>query len=467
MITLHPHQQQLRVDLRLALRTHQSVLAFSPTGSGKTVLASALIRILMDAGKRVIFSVHRADLLKQTAGTFEDFDIPYSYIAAGYRHNIYRKVNIASIPTLQNRLGKYPADYMFVDEAHLSASSGWARTIDFYRAAGTKIIGLTGSPERLDGKPLGDVWDTMVLGPSTRWLIENGFLSEYRAYAPAGVDLTGVRSRGGDYVASDLDEVMAGKAVMAGAVRHWRKYAAGKRTIAFAPSIARSEQLAAEFRANGIMAVHVDGNTAQEDRAKAFEAFADRKIDVLTNCLLWTEGFDLAAQVGRPCTVECVLDYSPTQSLARHLQKHGRGLRKDGGDPHILLDLVGGFARLGLPDDEREWSLEGRTKARRATADQEEQARICPTCFAAHEPRPVCPECGHVYEVKARKVEEVEGELEEIDKEALRRQRAVEQSRAQTLDDLVRLATARGYKSPQRWAAHVFTARQAKQRMAG
>lgn len=464
MITLHPHQDELRSKLRVALRSNSSVLAYSPTGSGKTVLAAELIRTLFQNKKRTIFAVHRVDLLKQTAATFEQFGIPFSYIAAGHHYNPYHRVFIASIPTLQNRLGKIPADYMFVDEAHLSASAGWAKTINHYKETGCRIIGLTGSPERLDGKPLGDVWGTMVLGPSTRWLIENGFLSRYRAFAPAGVDLAGVRSRGGEYVTADLDDLMSGRAVLAGAVRHWRKYAFGKRTIAFAPSVARAEQLAAEFQANGVMALAVDGNTPMQDRLAAFQGFAERQIDVLVNCQLWIEGFDMAAQVGRPCTIECVLDYSPTQSLARHLQKHGRGLRKDDGDPHILLDLVGGFARHGLPDDEREWSLEGRKKQER-----EITAMLCPGCFASHRPAPACPDCGHVYEGDAkgggsegRVIEEVDGELEEIDVEAVRRERLREQAAARSLEDLVKLATARGYKSPKKWAAHVYTARMAK-----
>lgn len=468
MITLLPDQEDVRAKLRVALRSHQSVLTFAPTGFGKTVLASALIKLIADAGKTVIFGVHRDALIKQTANTFDQFGMFYTYVAAGYHHNPYRKIKIASIPTLQNRLGKFPADYLFIDEAHLSASAGWAKTVEHYKQAGTKIIGLTGSPERLDGKPLGSVWDTMVLGPSTAWLIEQGRLSKYRAFAPAGVDLSGVHTRNGDYVSSEIDEIMSGKAVLAGAVRHWREYAHGLRTIAFAPSIARSEQLAAEFRANGINAVSLDGGTLKSDRVRAFRDFADRKVDVLVNVRLFTEGFDLAAQVGRDVVIECVLDYAPTQSLALHLQKHGRGLRRDD-KPHVLLDLVGGFARLGLPDDEREWSLEGRVKAKRAKDEDEEKDRACPTCFASHQPAPVCPECGHVYEVQARKVEEVEGDLEEIDVTALRKQRVVEQAKAATLDDLVKLATARGYKSPQAWAAHVWTARQAKQqqRMTG
>lgn len=465
MITLRPDQEDVRRKLRVALRSSSAVLTFAPTGFGKTVLAAALIKAIFDAGKRVLFCVHRVDLITQTAKTFERFGIPFSYVAAGYHFNPYHRVFIASIPTLKNRLGKIPADYVFVDEAHLSAAAGWAKVANHYKGIGARLIGLTGSPERLDGKPLGDVWDTLIMGPSVRWLIEQGHLSRYRAFAPAGIDLTGVRVRGGDYVQSDIDEIMAGKAVLAGAVRHWRRFAAGKRTIAFAPSVARSEALAAEFRSQGIMAVALDGNTPQEDRRAAFLGFADRQIDVIVNCQLFCEGFDLAAQVDRDVTIEAVMQYSPTQSLAKHLQQLGRGLRKKP-EPAILLDLVGNLARLGLPDEEREWSLEGRNKR----PANEEKVKTCPECFATHEPAPQCPECGYLYplsgERRARIVEEVDGELEEVDVEAVRRARLREQAQAKTLEELVELAKARGYKSPAKWAAHVFTARMAKRGVA-
>lgn len=466
MIVLREDQEAVRTKLRVALRSHGSVLAYAPTGFGKTVLASALIKLIADAGKRVIFAVHRIALLKQTAVTLDGFDIPYSYIAAGYHHNIYRKVQIASIDTLKNRLGKYPADYLFIDEAHLSASPGWAAVVAYYKSTGTKIIGLSGSPIRLDGKPLGDVWDDMVMGPSPRWLIENGFLSKYRAFSPAGIDLSGLHTRNGEYIGSELDDLIAGKAVMSGAVRHWRKFAPNKRTIAFAPSVKRAEELAAEFRASGELFIALDGNTPQVDRDKAFLALADRQISGIVNCNLFSEGFDMSAQVGRDVPIECVLDLYPTQSLARHLQKHGRGLRRKP-EPAILLDLVGGFARNGLPDDDREWSLDGVAKGKKGG---EEACRTCPKCYASHAPAPKCPDCGHVYEVSSspRKVEEIDGELEEIDVEAVRRGRKVEQAQAQSVDDLVKLATARGYKSPEKWAAHVWTGRQVKhERRAG
>lgn len=462
-LILRPDQEDVRTALRLALREFMAVLVFAPTGFGKTVLAAKLIELIFKAQKRVIFCVHRLDLITQTAKTFERVGIPFSYIAAGYHYNPYHRVYIASIATLKNRLGKIPADYIMVDEAHLSAATGWAKVANHYKETGTKAIGLTGSPERLDGKPLGDVWDHMVMGPTVRWLIENGHLSRYRAFSPAGLDLSGIHTRNGEYVASELDDLMSGKAVLADAVRHWRKFAPGKRTIGFAPSVATAERLAAEFRANGISAVALDGETPQADRRAAFVGFADRQIEVIFNCQLFCEGFDLAAQVDRDVTIEAVLDDAPTKSLARHLQKHGRGLRKKP-EAAILLDLVGGFGRLGLPDDDRQWSLEGRPQS-----DREVENMTCPRCFATHAPAPACTECGHVYPVKARDslgggrvIDEVEGELQEVDVEAIRRNRLREQSSARTLDDLVKLAQERGYKSPEKWAAHIFTARQAK-----
>jgi len=463
-ISLFPDQDDVRGKLRVALRSSTSVLVFAPTGFGKTVLAAALIWSLFKNGKRVIFCVHRVDLIVQTAKTFEKFGIPFSYIASGYHYNPYHRVYIASISTLKNRLGKIPADYVMVDEAHLSMATGWAFVAQHYKEAGARLIGLTGSPERLDGRPLGDVWDTMVLGPALRWLIDNGRLQKYRAFSPAGLDLAGVRIRKGEYVESDLDDLMSGKAVVGNIVRHWRQKANRLRTIGFTPSVKRAEQYAAEFRANGIMAVALDGETPQADRRSAFLGFADRQIDVIFNCSLFCEGFDLSAQVDRNVTVECVLDCAPTQSLAKHLQKHGRGLRADGTDvPHILLDMVGGFGRLGMPDDDREWSLEGRKQS-----DREVENMTCSECFATHAPARRCPECKHEYPVKERAtvtagrvIDEVDVELEEIDVEAQRRQFKEDLEKARTVQELLAVATSQNFKSPEKWAAQVWTQRQA------
>lgn len=460
MITLREDQEDVRNKLRAALRNHQAVLTYAPTGFGKTVLAGGLTKLIYERQKRVAFCVHRVDLITQTAKTFQKFKIPFSYIASGIHHNPYMPVQIASIPTLKNRLHIFKPDYVFIDEAHLSMSTGWQSVVDFYVKAGAKIIGLSGSPERLDGKPLGSIWQTMVMGPSVRWLIDRGYLSTYRAFAPAGIDLMdGVHTRGGDYVQSEVEEIMKGKAVLKDAVKKWKKYAAGKRTIAFTRSRESSERLAAQFRAEGVVAVALDGETPQEDRRAAFLGFANRQIDIIVNCALFCEGFDLSAQVDMDVTVEAMLDYAPTQSLAKQIQKWGRTLRAKP-YPAIILDLVGNISRHGLPDDDREWSLEGRKK--RGSPG----VRICQECFASFHGSGACPECGWTQsgggKGPVKPLEEIDGELEEVDIKAVRRQRAMEQAKAETLDDLIELAKARGYKSPAKWAAHVFTARMAK-----
>ena len=462
MIALRQDQEDVRAKLRVALRSSSSVLVFAAPGFGKTVLSAALMKMLFAAGKRVIFCVHRTALIKQTAETLKKFGVPFSFIAAGHHFNPMHRIWVASILTLKNRLGKIPADYIFVDEAHLSAAAGWSAVAKHYKETGAKLIGLTGTPERLDGKPLGDVWDAMVEGPPTRVLIERGNLSRYRAFAPKGVvDTSGLHSRNGEFVQAEVDALMEGKAVIRDAAKHWRAKANGLRTIAFCPSVARAKEYADEFNALGIPSVALDGETPETERNIAFNKFADGDILVIFNCQLFCEGFDLAAQVGRDVTIECSMALSPTQSLAKHLQSIMRAMRPKP-NPAILLDLVGNLERLGLPDDDREWSLEGRKKVAR-----EVKAMTCDECFATHAPAPRCPECGFVYEKSAavgggRAIEEVDHELEEIDIEARRKAAQVEQASARSLADLIALAERRGYKSPQKWAAHVFTARIAR-----
>ncbi len=211
------------------------------------------------------------------------------------------------------------------------------------------------------------------------------------------------------------------------------------------------------------MAVAIDGDTSDEDRRMAIKGFAEGNILVLVTCLLVTEGFDLAAQVDMDVTVECMIDLAPTRSLSRHIQKMGRVLRMK---KHraVILDHANNVFRMinlygvGFPDDEIDWTLEGRDKVRRAKDDEDTpiSVRQCPKCYAVHRPVPVCPECGHVYVVKDRKIEEVESELEEVDPNEIRRQQRMDQGRARGVEDMVKLGYSKGR------AEHILKARQEK-----
>lgn len=414
-----------------------------------------------DKGKRTLFTVHRKDLLLQTARTFDSFNLQYGFIAAGYPALPQHPVQIASIETLKNRYDKImKPDLLVIDEAHLSAAKGWKTLIQHYKSIGCKIIGLTATPWRLSGDGLDDIYDTMVKGPSTDWLIKNGYLSDYKIYAPEMPDLSGVHSKMGDYVNSELNTAMDKPSITGDAVSHYVRYANNKRALAFCVSIAHSQHVAQQFKEAGIMAQHIDGETPHEMRKKAFNAFADGHIKVITSVAIFCEGFDLSSQVGREVPIEAVILLRPTQSLTLFLQQIGRGLRRKP-YPAIILDHSGNTVlRHGLPDDDRNWTLAGREKTRKGVKP-ETSVRTCPTCFAVMRSGVMaCEYCKHIFEVKGREVGEREGILVEVDKEVVRRQKKIEQGKAKDLRGLIELGKQRGYKNPYAWSRYVLQARE-------
>lgn len=454
MFELYPHQQDTINQTREALRSHNSVLIQAPTGSGKTVLSADMLGRASHKNKRSFFICHRAELIDQTSKTFDDVGIPHGFIASGLKPDPWQPVQICSIDTLKNRLDSVvPPDFCVWDEAHHVAANGWAKVHEKYSHA--KHVGLTATPQRLDGKGLGDWFSHMVKGPSVSWLIDNGYLSQYKVFAPSMPDLTGIHKRMGDYVNSELTELMDNNVITGNAISHYKRLANGKRAIAFCVSIKHSLHVTEQFVQSGIKAVHIDGTTAKAERKEYFRLFRAGQIDIICNVDIAGEGVDVPA-------IEAAILLRPTQSLALYLQQVGRSLRVIKGKDHaIILDHAGNTMRHGLLDEDRDWTLEDRDrKGKGKNEGQEINARQCPECFCVHEPSPLCPECGYKYTFKEKMPEEKEGELEEIDKERLKQQRRREMGAARTLEDLQALGKARGYKPG--WAKHIWNARQAR-----
>lgn len=461
MLDLRPYQSGMIDEARIKLRAASAVLIQSATGSGKTVMAAKMCGTAASRGIPVFFSCHRDFLLQQTSRTFDKAGIPHSFIAAGYDFNPHAPVQICSIDTLKRRLDRIPPPGLFMwDEAHHTAAAGWAKVREW---CGPRVrhIGFSATPIRLDGKGLDTKFDDMVVGPSTADLIEQGYLSEYKAFAPSTPDLHGVHTRAGDYARDEIETVMDEGQIIGDMVRHYRKYADGMRTIYFCVSIAHSKHVAATFKASGIAAEHIDGTADTARRITTARAFALGELRVLTNVDLFGEGYDLAAQADMDVAVEAVALARPTKSLALHLQQIGRALRPSAGKTHaVILDHAGNLMRHGLPDQDREWTLAGIGKGKGNGAAP---VRQCPVCFGVHPAQQnKCPYCGHVYETQelgGRVVEEVAGELKEIDAAALRRSMKAEERSANTLEGLVALARRRGYKNPEKWAGYIWTAR--------
>jgi len=448
---------------RAALAKNKAIVMQGATGIGKTAIGSTMVKNAVEKGRRTMFVVHRRELLEQTSKTLDRVGVKHGVIMAGRAYNPFEMCHIASIDTLQRRLDVVQRpDFMIVDECHRSGAKGWSKCIEWAKNGGAYVVGLTATPQRLDGKGLDAVFDDMVKGPSVEWLIENGFLSRFRVFGTSRVlDLSGVKTQMGDYAASQIDALMDNKVLFGEAVANYVKHASGKRAVAFCPSIHLSQTMAQAFNEAGIPAAHLDGGSDGEGRRRTIRDFADGKIMVLCNVNLFCEGFDLSAAAGKDVPIEAVILYRPTQSLALYLQQVGRALRPKA-EPAIILDHAMNALRHGLPDAEHNWTLEGRKKG--AAKAWVPPSKTCGECFAVVSAAYLeCPECGEVFEVARRDIETTEETLVELTKEELQRQKKKqwsELSQARTQADLEKIARERGYKPG--WVKYIMEARAAK-----
>jgi DNA repair protein RadD len=452
-VELRDYQSKIIDEARAAYRGGaQSVLINLATGGGKTFLASHMVQGAAARGNLSWWNCHRRELADQASGSFHEMGIQHSMVRAGFPINETAIVQVNSIPTLVRRMDGLPDPALIIfDEAHHIGAASWDKI--FQRYPNAKKLGLTATPWRLDGKGLGRWFDTMVSGPSVADLMAGGSLSPYRLFAPSTPDLTGVATQAGEWQRTQLSATMDKPAIVGDAIKHYRKLCPGKRAIVFAVGVDHSIHMAAQFNEAGIPAEHVDGTMDTITRDAVIERFKRGETKILSNADLFGEGFDVPA-------IEAVILMRPTQSLSLYLQQVGRALRPAPGKEHaIILDHAGNSAVHGLPDDEREWSLEDRKKKKKGDAS-EISVRTCPECYAVFRPVPICPSCGHEFVGKPREIETVEGELQEIDYVALRKKKR-EQGKADTYEDLVALGKARGYKAG--WAKFVWESRQKKQ----
>lgn len=465
---LFEDQQEFVGKLRESLKSGiKSVLGVASPAFGKTVVAAHITSQarLRDPNATVWFLVHRKNLLRQTSKSFWQAKIEHGLITSGKMRTTL-PIQVGTIGTVHSRLDTLkPPKILFIDEAHLSKGNMFQTVIAWARAAGAIVIGLTGTPIRLDGKSLGDLYEIIIEAKSTKWLIEQGRLSEYIAYTtPVNPDLSAVKTLAGDYSVGDLAAVMDKPTIVGDAVSHWTKYAKGKRTVVYCCNVAHSKHTAEAFYAAGIPAAHVDASTTEAELKEICESLADRRILVLVNCELVIEGFDLSAQVGRDVTLECCILLRPTQSVARYLQMVFRALRRKD-YPAVILDHAGCILKHGLPCEQREWSLLGQVKSKRKKKDEEPDVNVqqCGKCYAVFMPGPdKCPYCGAAIEKKERKIKEADGELEQIDIEMVRKQARKEQGSARTLRDLVALGMRRGMAKASQWAAITTAAREGR-----
>lgn len=354
--------------------------------------------------------------------------------------------------------GNFFANGVLVHNCHRAAAATYIKVLEAY--PGARVVGLTATPARTDGKPLGDMFDAIVEGPSIRSLIDAGYLADYTLAGPPGqVSTEGIKTQMGDYNKKQLEEAVDRPTITGDAVAHYQRMASGKRCVVMCVSVKHAEHVAAQYRGNGVPAACIEGSMSGTERQRVLDDFRAGRVLVLCNVALMVEGVDLPA-------IEVVQWLRPTQSLVIWMQGNGRGLRPAPGKQRLLiLDHVGNWQRHGIPDEEREWSLAGRQKAQRGPRDPDElDIQQCQECYAVFRKGPTaCPSCGVALPGNAKQeIEHVEGDLEEVDVEQIRRERRREQGQARTLHDLVALGMRRGIKKPAGWAAYTAAAREGR-----
>ena len=420
-ITLRAYQRKLVDDLRTAYREDENPCLVLPTGGGKTIIAAGLAQSSQDKNRKVWFCCHKDFLLEQTSLAFRDMSVPHGYLAAGRPIGMMPTM-IVSIPTLHRRLhkmGDERPDVMVWDECHHMASKTW-KMIWEWAGPDCFHIGLTATPERLDGRglrpefPGAPGFERMILGPTTGELMEWGNLCQYKAFAPSHPDLKNVGMVAGEYNQRELKRAVRKSVITGDVVEHYTKIAPGRRAIYFCVGVSYSQDLAADFRKAGIPAEHIDGRHTLEQRMAAAQRFARGETLVLTNCALFSEGYDLSAQAGMDVTVEVVGLVRPTKSMALHIQQMGRGMRPKP-YPAMIIDHSGNIAEHGLPDTDRDWTLSGRVR-RPANSSN---VKTCPKCYAViSKTASVCPHCGHQFIVDSPgkdALAHIAGTLNEID----------------------------------------------------
>lgn len=434
-----------------------------PTGGGKTITFAYIAASAVDRGRRVLVLAHRQELLRQISSALRLFDVDHGLVMPGCR-SIEHDALVASVQTLVRRLHKFrwDPDLIIIDEAHHAVAGSWRKIIE--RWPDVPLLGVTATPQRLDGKGLGvlagGAFDALVEGPTVQDLVRDGHLTPNRIFAPPNTfDRKSLKKRGGDFRKGDIEKEMDKPTITGDAIAHYQKHGEGRPAIAFCATVVHAKHTRDAFISAGIPAESLDGSLDDDERASRIAHLTNGETKVLTSCEIVSEGFDLPA-----VTVAILL--RPTASESLYLQQVGRCLRPAPGKTHaLILDHVGNTLVHGLPEEERQWSLGGRSK-KKGKGGLAPPVKQCDACYAVFTPRPVCPACGHILPIFSREIEEVDGELQELtdqDKWKMQINRKREEGTCQTLQQLEALGRKRGYKPG--WAQHRWAARVRK--MAG
>lgn len=321
-----------------------------PTGTGKTVLFSEIVKMGFEKDRKILLVVHRIELVDQITRHLESKGIQVGLIVAGKNSDYSLIIQVASIQTLSRR--EHPeANLVIIDECHHAKAETYKKLWEIYQDA--KFLGVTATPVRLSGEGFEELFDELIVSMPIQNFINQGYLVPITHYVCSNPDLKGVKKRQGDYMTKMLSNVMMDNSIMSDLVEGYKEKCMNKSAIVFAVDVEHSKEIAIRYKSEGINAAHIDANTPKPEREKILSDFKNGIIKVVSNVEIITEGFDFPE-------CEVIQLARPTKSLALYLQMVGRVMRpaknkKEG----IVLDNAGLWLEHGLSTLDREWSLYG------------------------------------------------------------------------------------------------------------
>lgn len=398
--SLRDYQKELIIDIIKSMKAgNHKIMVQSPPRSGKTVVMSFIAKNATDKNKTVLFFSHRKEINEQVHETFKRGGVSLDNVIIG------------TVGSIVRRLNKLPeVDVILVDEAHHIKAKQYQTILNHFKNA-TQLF-FTGTPIRLDGYGFHDLADDLVVGKSIRWLQEHGNISEFDYYSVNLLDMAKLKKRSGEFTNHSVDEALDFKTEYGDYIDHYERLAKGKQAIVYTHSVEYAERVSKRFSEHGYQSGVVSGKTPQSERESLMQAFRDGKLTIMVNVNLFTEGIDL------PNVDVCIM-LRPTASLSLYLQFAMRALNPRDGKRAILIDHVGNHIRHGLPNDDRDWTLDGAKKTKKAS---ERSTVTCEECFATFWRDQLedghCPYC-NAGVIKKKTIEDIEREKSDVQLEKI------------------------------------------------
>lgn len=407
----------------------RAICAVLGCGGGKSVIQGVIAANANRKGNRVLFLVHRKELCEQIRKTFTACGVDWNLTTVDMVQTVTRHISDVQTPNI-----------IITDECHLSTAKTYVKIYNAFPEA--LKLGFTATPCRLNEGGLGAVYDSLVEGVSTKWLIDQGHLAPYRHYSLQLADTSGLHTRAGEFRSDEVQELMENKYIYGETVKNWLNIAKNKKTIVYCSSVKSAKETAVQFVFEGINAACLSGSTPDSVREETMQRFRAGEIKVLCNCELFSVGLDVP-------DCECVILLRPTQSLTLYIQQAMRCMRADKSNPNkvgIIIDHVGNIYRHGFVDDPHNWTLEPKKRKEENLVKIKE----CPQCFrvfSANDQK--CPQCGFenhiVKQTKGR--ETVDIDLKEVQRiENIKSLSYQEYNKCSTWDELSEFQKAKGYK---------------------